>query len=71
MTGPWRIVAGREIRVRVTDRAFLVSTLAMTVLLIAFLLGIAWPVRAFVRGTSDKALEPLRAARASRSRGWV
>ncbi len=33
-------------------------------LLIAFLLGIAWPVRAFVRGTSDKALEPLRAARA-------
>ncbi len=38
MTGPWRIVAGREIRVRVTDRAFLLSTLAMTVLLIAFLL---------------------------------
>lgn len=37
MRGSWRTVAGREIRVRITDRAFIVGTLAMTALIIGFL----------------------------------
>ena len=38
MRGAWRIVARRELRVRVTDRAFLVGTFIMTLLIVGFMI---------------------------------
>lgn len=37
MRGSWRTVARREIHVRITDRAFVIGTVSMTVLIIGFI----------------------------------
>lgn len=38
MRGAWRIVAWRELRVRITDRAFLIGTFVMTLLIVGFMI---------------------------------
>lgn len=39
MSAPWRTVASREVRIRLTDRAFLIGTGVMTALIIVFLVA--------------------------------